>query len=169
MNIVDRLLLLMMILLLPIGLVASYSLFPEDNTSFEDLQEQRLKQIDGLISQLTYYANQNKEDSVPITVTKTEFKEVEGVLRVEGTTPRKDASVLVTATVLPPNGESLSEEESIKGLSVETVMVPTNSKAQFIYEFEVEKDSDGVVELLIEQRGKYQSVKFDLATGKRLN
>lgn len=170
---VDKLLLLILVAVLPIGLMASYQLFPKEVASPKK-QEEVEKKLDTLVQQLTVTAQQKSEEAKPIQFGQVSYASQSGVLSVSGTAPAGNAAVLVSATVLPvanptsSPGLKKTESELIKGSKVEVVSIQPNANGVFKFDYEVGKVSSGIVELRFEQLDSVKNIRFDLATKKQL-
>ena len=171
MKVVDKVLLAMMVLLLPLGVFASYKMFPQGDVLAE--QDKKLAQIDNLINQLNQKtAGVNGTANVPITLTRVTYASASGTLRVEGTAPGKKSSVLVSAMVLPPAPAPAElgggTDSRVYGTKVDTVSVPTEGNGTFAFEYDVTELTQGIVEVRFEQDSLVKTVRFDLKTKKQV-
>lgn len=172
MKIVDKILLAMMVLMLPLGMFASYKMFPKGDVLAE--QDKKLEEIDKLINELnskTASLN-NAPKKTPITLTRVTYASESGTLRAEGTAPVKSATVLVSATVVPPAPKPAelggSDDVRVFGTKVDTVSVPTATNGTFAFEYEIGSQTDGFVEIRFEQKDVVETVRFDLKDKKQV-
>ena len=175
MNLIDKLLLGLLVLLLPIGLAISLMVFPSNNSSAEvagvQLDEENLK---ALIQETVQQNQPVQEKPQPISITQVRYASESGTLKLSGSAPSEIASVLVSATVIKPDStENViaddDEKSAVKGSSVETFSVLPETNRSFEFELLIdEEDANGVVELRLEQDESIKTVKFDLQKKKQI-
>jgi len=164
MNLIDKLLLGTLVLLLPIGLVVSFIFFknPAEGQPTQETQVDTTK-LEELIKE-TVAQNQPKiEKPKPFAITEVSFASQSAVLKLKGTAPQHNTSVMISATVLPRNPQSPDPQEYVKGAKVETLSVFPDSNGSFVFEYPIEKNNlEDVLELRLEQNDTITTVKFDL-------
>ncbi len=164
MNLVDKIILGLLVVILPVGVFFSYRVISnegeETSSDYVGIDEAKLEDlVNKLSTQKTPVVAEPK--AKPISISSVVYSTESGKLKVAGSVPEANAAVLVTATVLP-HGED-DEEDTVKGLIVETVPVLPTDKKAFMYEYEVDEDElTGMIELRIEQNDSVRTVRFDL-------
>lgn len=182
MSLVDKLLLGLLVVLLPLGVLVSYLMFSNADVSDGQIQEAQVDttKLEQLIEDVTQQKAQEVQQAqiasqgkLPIDIAQVSFATESGTLKVKGRAPQPTTSVLVTATYLPINqtvAELEPEEEpSVQGISVDTVSVIPSAGGEFVYEYAVDsKQTDGIIELRLEQDDIVRTVRFDLKQKKQV-
>ena len=172
MNWIDKILLVMLIGMLPLAVVATY-VWMEDETG----QEENLKALDAAKFEALVNQAQSRQTAQlppspkPFRLAQVEYASESGKLSVAGTAPQGQASVVVTATVLPRDYDvdELSSAETVKGMGVETFVALPKSDGEFELELDIDKKhSEGLVELRLEQETSVTTIRFDLKEGKQV-
>lgn len=161
MNWIDKLLLGLLVLLLPIGLVIGFWMWQDSETEIDpDIQATQLEQV----------IETSLRQVIPSPTPKLEFLIAESVyasesdsLRVEGKAPAPH-TITVSATVLP-NGQNLPEEDQVRGQKVDIYSVRTNQRGEFVYEYDLSNldQTEGIVQLIFSQGGIEHYLEYDLS------
>ena len=157
MNLVDKILLVLLVLMLPLGLGISYLIYThnqEDKTD-ESLLIQQQK-LDNIANQLSAQNQSKKPKSFSIGSIK--YASSSGSLEISGKAPGEGASVLISATVLPVDEQGV---DKIKGSQVTTVSIVPEIDKSFIYQFPT-RQKKGIVELRLVQNESVTTIHYDL-------
>lgn len=171
---VDKLLLLLLITLMPIGILVSRQVFAQPKDEAEARAAQ-IKEVDSLINQLEKKATEPPSEAQvkdePMIINGIGYASDSGSLRLEGQAPKANTTVMVTVTVLPPKVKipELEPELDTQVLGQEVVIKAVKPKAdgQFIFEYPV-PGKRGIVEVQIKQGNAEQLIQFDVENQRQL-
>lgn len=176
MNFIDKVLLGLLIVILPLGIWGSHRLISQDNNATDStVQVLDPTKLEELVDQLSNKQTGPVASTVPaeFSLASVAFATESGVLVLNGIAPNGETSVLVSVTVLKPLnpiaelGEN--EEDSVKGTNVYTRSVVPKTDGGFKFEYEVaSQDYESVVELRMEQNLSVKTVRFDLKTRRQV-
>ncbi|MFC1654027.1 hypothetical protein ACFL1M_04235 [Patescibacteria group bacterium] len=156
MNIVDKLILALLVIMLPIGFLVSYKILAEGDLPGKEtsIDAKKLKQMVDRYSQLEEYTMPKQK----FVVSSVSYASESGFLSVTGVAPSSQATIMMSATVLPHND---SEKELVLGNSIDAFAVsPKNTGAfEFVYPVDI---SSSVVEIRLEQEEVVRTIRFDL-------
>lgn len=165
MNLVDKLLLGLLVLLLPMGLLVSFVFFrsPAESSGVvksAQIDEAKLRE---LISQTVQQNQTPVTTPKPIMISEVKFASDSGVLQLKGTAPKGGSSVLVSATVIQRTSDEEDDDDRVRGSVVETVSVWPEETGVFEYQYEVARSNyQDLIELRLEQNDSVYTIKFDL-------
>jgi len=172
MNLIDKLLLVLLIVIGPLGLVGAYVMMGQEGESLEStvaIDEAKLEELAARLSN-QQAATVAAPTPKPFMLASVGYASQSGELVIKGKAPEGTASVMVTATVLPTSEElaKLEEGEAVKGSQVETESVVPKTDGEFSYGYDLGRATKGIVELRLEQGESVKTVRFDLETRKQL-
>ncbi len=176
MNLVDKLLLVLLLVILPIGIYGSHRLINQGagngDAGTKMLDPNKLEQmIDNLSQQQVVVPNSEGESTFDLW--DVAFATASGKLTLRGKAPHSETSVLVSVTMIPRTDVIVElgsdEEEVVKGSQVITMSVVPKTDGGFTYVYDVDEDeADGLVELRLEQEKSVMTVRFDLKLRKQV-
>lgn len=165
MKTVDRILLSILVLLLPVGLLISYQLLSSPINKDElVIDAEKLKVM------VENYSNMeiNNEPKKEIIVSSVSYASKSGIISVSGNAPSSEASVYMSVTVLPPKPSPTptvntlaKNDQLILGRSVNTLSFETESDGSFLIDYEIESLTT-IIELRLEQEETIKTIRFDL-------
>lgn len=158
MNSVDKILLGLLVLLLPIGIWVSHALLTQNTSSVEKVQVGgvKLKEMVGRFSKLALSA---KEPTDQLIVSRITYATQSGKINLEGKAPSSEMTVMMSVTVLPPEAEN---SDDILGFEVEHVTLPTSKTGAFKAAYPIIRNGGGIVEIRLEQNEMVKMIRFDL-------
>jgi hypothetical protein len=168
---IDKLLLVILILLLPVGIVASRQVFLPNQGSGGNADQ--VKKVEELINRLSDKVQQGTEvnpKTEKINITAVTYASATATLRVAGMAPQGKRSITVSATILPPEvipELNLAVDEAVLGQAVTVKAVKPRSDGSFVFEYPVE-DTQGVVEISLNQGLAGAVVQYDLKLQKQV-
>lgn len=170
MSLVDRILLLMLVLILPLGIVFSKTILSKQGEKSQ--QEEVVEKVDTLISNIQNRENRAQTPQTPgINITGVIYASDSGRIRIAGVVPSDKHAVMVSATVLPvdaiPDELGGKQTESVLGQAVEVRSIKPQVGGSFVYDYPVQEDS-GVIDFLIQQDASVTTVQFDLGSKKQI-
>ena len=171
-NLIDKILLGLLIMLLPIGLVISSKFLVEDQlenqTAAAALDAEKLQAaINDAVRQQQPVVVTPK----PFAIAEVSYASESGIFQMKGTAPAAASNIVMSVTVLPPAGSLTIEEQigSVKGVEVQTLSVIPEDDGAFVFAQEIKEDlQTGVIEIRLEQNDSVKTVRFDLAKRKQL-
>ena len=169
---VDKLLLGLLVLILPIGLLVVNLSGNGDELEDEASDGSTIVTVDNLEQILTEAqqgaaAKVESAEAEKFNITAVVYASDSGQLEVSGLAPGNKMSVQVSATVLPVSGQA-DGDEGVLGQEVETWAValsPGQTSFRFVYPVE---EAEGVLELVFVQGSAVEAMQVDLKTGERL-
>jgi hypothetical protein len=172
--VIDKLLLLLLIILLPVGIVASRQLF-QPSLSEDKQIEVQTKKVEELMSklntQLDKKSSQSKTSS-DFSITAVTNSSESGVIRVAGVAPTGKISVYYTAVnipkdIIPELNKNQVVDKKVLGESVQIKALKTNPDGTFILEYPV-KGTNEIVEFVLTQDQSQMIIQYDLGLNKRI-
>jgi len=168
----DKILLVLLILLLPLGILASRQLLKisPNGATRADVTEKQITDIIQKLNEQVELPPQTITQMPTLNVTAVTYASGAGVLKVAGVAPSGTVSITVTAAVLPP--ETIPElntgiNPDVLGQTVTIKAVKPQSDGSFTYEYPV-KDTLGIVEINLIQGNAHNTIQYDLQGQKRL-
>lgn len=171
---IDKLLLVLLITLLPLGIVVSKRVFSPE-TDAVTARETQIQEVEKLISQLSE-TQVDQTDATntlarPITVSGIGFASDSGILRLEGQAPTAATLVKVSFSYLPkvPDIPELNPEvpDPVLGQDVVVKAVKPNESGHYVLEYKVPY-KEGIIETTITQGESEQTIQFDLNENRQL-
>jgi hypothetical protein len=179
MGIVDKLLLVLLLLLLPVGIFVASTLSKQtegksaDGSSLTDAAT-----VEDLKKMLESMQNQPKsapKDALnPIEVTSVAYASDSGRLQVAGLAPQAQVAITVSATVLPPESllpqeinASASADSNVLGHAVDVKSIKPASGGSFVYEYALPRN-EGLVQVTLQQGQVTKVVQFDIKANKQI-
>jgi len=178
---VDKILILLLILMLPISVVLTSTYRSEaDEKSQLQAEEVKLQKIDQALDQIkTTVASDQQSKTLPIEIASVTFASASGELKVKGKAPLGNLNVMVSAVVLPaeklkplPEEKTASgsaeteDEEAVLGDAVEVVAVKPNEEGEFAFVKKVDPDEVSLIELRLEQADSEVTIQYNLLEGE---
>lgn len=167
MNLLDKLLLVLLLLMLPLGVVASKKLLGGSLTADKPSEFEQLGQT------LEKIADKQKTpgSAIPeIGITGVVASSESGMLTVAGVAPSESTTVTVTATILPTaTAETGTQKKSdeVLGQTVEIKAIKPKAGGSFSFNYPV-RGVTGVVELRFEQGMSVTTVQYDMKERKQI-
>lgn len=166
MTLIDKLLLVALIGILPLGLI--FVFFKSDLeilTASEPEPQVDIAQVESLIDQLTQTPTPTPKPK--FSIGKAAVASKSATLEIDGVAPESNSTVLVTATVLPAMDNSTSQ--TVKGTRVELISVLPTKDKHFNLELPLRRDElKSVIELRFQQQDTVTTIMIDMETGKQL-
>jgi hypothetical protein len=167
MHLVDKLLLVLLLLMLPLGVVASKHFFTGTST---ETKPSEYEQLGETLQQIANKQQTPKEETSKIGISGVVASTQSGVLTVTGQAPSETMTVMVTATILPVAGSAptqSSKSDDVLGQTVEIKAIKPKAGGTFSFQYPIE-DIEGVVELRFEQGTSVTTVQYDVISGKQI-
>jgi len=173
MKLIDKLLLGLLVILLPLGLFLSqWLLSPAEETteSTTPATEVDITKLEQLIRTTVAQSQPKKEVVKTFSVEKVSYASESGILRVEGKAPEAASSILVSTSVLPKKSETPPETDSSSiATPVQVYSIQPSPDTSFKYDYEVDKaDLDEVIEIRLDQNLSTKTIRFDISLGKQV-
>jgi hypothetical protein len=181
----DKFLIFLLILILPITIFLSNKAYKEEIQGGENgLGQDKLEQVDQAIQQLeTQLDNkinsQQAKKTNPIKITDVSFASSSAELRVFGIAPTKNLNVMVSAIVTPKGGftteyqkekigtKSSSLVEPVLGQAVEVIAVRTDGDGHFEFAQKVDIKKVDLIELRFDQGDSSVTVQYSIRDNTR--
>lgn len=171
MSVLDKVLLVLLIVMLPLGVLAVRHITSDETP--EEVTGATVEELEQLLREL------NEEDEHPVaqvpepptlSISSVSRSTESGVVRVAGSAPHGGVSVMVTATVLPnefnqPDEVVSPDEPGVLGQQTSQQLVPVQASGVFVLELPV-STSSGKVELHLSQAKAQTVVQYDLDEGE---
>ncbi len=179
MGIVDKLLLVLLLLLLPVGIFVAATLSKQsDAKSTTGISAKDAATVEDLKKMLESMQSQPKsapkDVASPIEVTSVAYASDSGRLQVAGLAPQSQVAITISATVLPPESllpqeinASASADANVLGHAVEMKSVKPAAGGSFVYEFFLPR-KDGLVQVTLQQGPTTKVVQFDISANKQI-
>lgn len=177
MGIVDKLLLVVLLLLLPVGIFVAATLTRQsDAKEGKNISGQDAATVEDLKKMLESMQSQPKttpKESASIEVTSVAYASDSGRLQVAGLAPQPQLAITISATVLPPESllpqeinASASADSNVLGHTVEVKSIKPAAGGSFVYEYSLPR-KDGLVQVTLQQGQAVKVVQFDIANNKQ--
>lgn len=181
MQVIDKILLLLLIILLPLGILASRYIGPNDAADSEASREEQIQRVEALLEELTQVQSQpDPQSSAPpvegeaaiqgLQVSSVRYATASGLLKVTGTT-QSPATPIVAHTILFETfddiGNSAVADVRSLGETVTTEAVMPQPGGTFSYETII-VDSLGRVYVQLHQAGDAVVAGYDLSQDRAL-
>lgn len=177
MQLIDKILLALLIILLPVGILASRKITGGNEASGTgDERVQQLKKIESLLNELSeeslspQMSNITQDLPMEIVISSVDYSSDSGLLRLSGTAPTDEMAVMISTVVFEEVDEEANSAVSNIGVLGETVtteaVMPRDGGA-FSYQHII-VDTVGVVELRVEQDRSVETVRYDLTENRRI-
>jgi len=175
MNLTDKVLLGLLIILLPLGLVISRELFKPQDPETSDERTEQLKKIEVLLDEIS----SKETTSSPIqpqaqqgpAIQEVQFASRSGTLKLRGNQANYNAVIRVFITEYLPQTLDTQNLAVINakalGKPVKIEAIKPNADGSFEYEY-LPDDTSVHLDITIEQQGKVDTIVYDLATQKLL-
>jgi hypothetical protein len=171
----DKVLLIILILLLPVGIIASRQFGGQLGFKNADQSETQIKKIEDLLTQLNDKAGQAAEEPAvnqKIVITGVISASESGIIKIAGNAPLANQILWINYTVAD-NKEEIPEIQSTKTkIKVKSEVIQTAVKPQTDGSFVIELPiiaKTGILYTLIQQGSNSYSVSYDLGLQKQLN
>jgi hypothetical protein len=166
---VDKVLLATLILLMPIGILSSYTFFNNGKASqVQQEQAEQIQKIEALLSRIAdgnTISEEAENEEPTIGVSSITFDSSVGTLRVSGYVPDPSMAILVTVAVQPTKklvGTSgLVKDPEILGQAVKTISIKPQAAGAFVFEYPVNAES-GLVDIRFDQDRATRTIQFSL-------
>lgn len=174
MKLVDKLLLGILVVFIPVGLFLSqWLLTPQQNTTSSEQTTSTsvdVSKLEQLIRQTVSQSVPKQEAPPTFSISSVSYASESGILKIEGTAPQPQGSILVSATLMknPSDINSLDIDTAIEtdlktGIPVQVYSVQPGENAFFVYEYEVSTENlNSVIELRLDQNLSTKTIRFDL-------
>ncbi len=177
MGIVDKLLLALLLVLLPVGIFVAATLTKQADSKTGGEGTQDVATVEDLKKMLESMQQQpkavSKPETSPIEVTSVMYASHSGRLQVAGLAPQPQVAITVSATVLPPESlltqeinASASADNNVLGHAVEVKSVKPAAGGSFVYEYSLPR-KEGLVQVTLQQGQATKVVQFDLQANKQ--
>lgn len=177
MGIVDKLLLVVLLLLLPVGIFVAATLTKQsDAKEGKSISGQDAATVEDLKKMLESMQSQPKttsNESTSIEVTSVAYASDSGRLQVAGLAPQAQLAITISATVLPPESllpqeinASASADSNVLGHAVEVKSIKPAAGGSFVYEYSLPR-KDGLAQVTLQQGQVVKVVQFDIANNKQ--
>jgi hypothetical protein len=171
---IDKLLLILLIILLPVGIVASKQLF-QPNLSEDKQIEAQTKKVEDLMAKLNNQMDQkqgNQSAISGINITSVTNASDSGVLKISGVVPSGKMALYYSATILPKDiipelNNNQVIDKKVLGETVEMKAIKTNTDGTFVLEYPVKGVND-VIELVLTQDQSRMIIQYDMNLNKRI-
>ena len=172
----DKGLLLLLVILLPLGLIVSRTLFEPENIDESDSKQEQLLKIEKLLDKLAEQKVEPNDEAPPpdeqIIVEEIKYASESGLIVISGKAPDVNLGVYISTTVFGSDADSsvnvAVKDANALGKEVEIAAVRTVSGGSFAYDYFPEKTS-GILEIRVVQGEVVSTVQYDLGLRKRLN
>lgn len=176
MNIPDKILLMLLIILLPIGIFLSRQLLEPTAEVMSDQKSEQLKKIETLLDQLADNQNPSQDiitnpqtPPVGLIISQVEFASNSGTLKIKGTQANFNTMVRISLVEYQPETPAVqnSAVANAKALGKPVVIeaVKPNADGSFEYEYLPEKNTTNI-DITVDQLGQTDTIVFDLSTNK---
>lgn len=164
----DKLLLILLILLLPLGVLVTKYYFSGATTSVSGVNEEKVQELEDLMKKLDEkYTPSGDQAIVDTNAVEPDFQILEvkrasgsGALRISGLAPTANIPLVVTiGEVNPAKTDTLG--------STETWLAPVSNKNEFALEYST-SSTKGVLYIRLMQEKNVSSIRYDLALDKRV-
>lgn len=167
----DRILLFLLVLLLPLGIIASRIIsgdlkIPNKNA---ELQEKKIEALIGKLSAQTS-APPAESNGGGFNVTGVIYASSSAILKVAAVAPKPAQYVWIWMAGVPKSksGKAASASAVQQIDSTGPYLINPSSGGSFVHELDMH-DYEGVVEVRLEQGNSRSTVRFDLDHNKQLN
>lgn len=174
----DKILLVILVLLMPLGLLASFFILDEPSLSLNNdpVDVDKIEQIinDAVKAEQPAPVSTPK----PFSLAEVSYSTVSGRLKVKAKAPDTKPTVMVSATVLPivsETGEDSDEDPAdessgdVQGLEVKLFSIVPKPDRTFTYELDLSNNKNpSIAEIRLEQNDSYQLVRYDIANDQPL-
>lgn len=167
MNLVDKFLLVLMVIILPIGLIVGYY-FRSSEPKNDDLEMVvDTAKLAELVEEVnTRKAQENQPKDPEFFLGEIEYASESGELSLAGAAPDKKKAVIVSVTIFSKENQISDEEgkeRKVKGNKVETWSVLPQEDGRFDFYYEVsEQNQEDVIEIRFEQDKQVKTLRYDL-------
>jgi hypothetical protein len=171
-NLFDKLLIVLLLTLLPVGLWFSYSWAKsaDEKSSGGVAGATDTQKIESLIAQINAQKTAPRPETTPLPFSITDVSQASesNTIKIRAKAPANDLAVLVSATVLPVEDKTASgsakKDDLVKGSKVDTWSIAPENDKTFEVSVELDKkQKDGIIELRLEQDRSINTVRFDIA------
>lgn len=169
MGITDKILLVLLIILLPIGVLVSKQLFSPSDEEIEDERVVQLQKIENLLDEIAQDdVGSSSDQQTPYTHIKihsVEFASASGILKVTGNQAKSEMMVRIAVIEVREESESVQNPavSNVKALGKKVLeeAVEPLSDGSFMYEY-LPDISSGIIELTAMQNGHEFTVGYDV-------
>lgn len=172
-NLIDKILLASLVLMLPIGFFLAQWLFSEsEETEMAGIDIAALEQM--IQQSLSASQAEPAPTPRPINIGAVSYASDSGYITVAGTAPYPQATVLVSATVLPlepetPQQTGDSSPASVQGQRVEVFSIQPESDGNFTYSYLIPRSArTNLIELRFDQDTSTKTIRYDPVTQKQI-
>jgi hypothetical protein len=169
----DKILLLLLVVLLPVGVVASKQLFQPQLTN-QATADANVKKVEDLINSLNQKSGQNvtagtnPNNQIPITAVI--YASDSAVLQVAGMAPQGKYLIWANVSLIPQESIPEINQTVAKdnfGLPTVTKAIEPRSDGSFVFDYPV-RDNQGMVEISLSQGSSFVTIQYDLVKQKRI-
>lgn len=175
MKVVDKLLLVLLIGLLPLGVVIAQWIGKNYVQETESSSTMDIEKIESVIKQSVAQNQPKPEVNPPFTITSVTYASESGIFKVMGKAPSPHGSILVTIGKFSLNSKqsptpSPKQTPLNSGIPVETYSIlPDTSSGSFTYEYPITaKEIESIIEIRLQQNESSKTIRFNLVEKKQV-
>ena len=158
MNLIDKILIAILVILLPVGILLSRYILTNDISPNEELVIDA-KKLKAMINEFERIDKETNALSKDFVMSSVSYATESGSLIVKGTAPSSSMNVMMSATVLP--SKDLEEEDGVLGSIVENYSILVKRDGSFLINLPIE-NSQNIVEIRLEQEEVVRTIRYDL-------